>query len=420
MALFIFLSCFALWRWLERPGWKNFLVTLLFFGLAQLSKFTAVLLYPLFLLIFLGAVAGDRSQGFRKLFRPSFRSPDFFSTIYALLLFFIGSLFVIWAGYGFEIHSFYGLSRMGIVSCPGVGLTLKLKCLMLGLLKELSLPPVTYYYGLCHTLLDTENLLTPIYFMGQLSTKGWWYYYPLLFLIKTPLPLLLLLPARAWLTRKLSLENPPAKLTLGLTPVFFFLAFIFLNRKQIGLRHILMVYPFIFVYVSGLADSRAKTLFKGWKAKGALGLLLLWYGVGTLWIHPDYLVYFNELVGGPEGGLKISVAGEDWGQDRLHLAQYQKEHNLYPLYYRDYGEYVSADNYGLVFEPFGCENKKPGYYAVHLIRLVRSQNRNYDALYGWFSELKPIAKIHHTIYLYRVTADDLKSPLASRPCEPPP
>ncbi len=418
-ALFIFLAGFSFWRFLEKPGLTNFLAAVLVLGLAQLSKFSAVLLYPLFLIIFILAASRSGKGVLKGLFRPSWRSPDIFLSIYALILFLLGSLLVIWAGYGFEIHSFYNLSRIGIVSCPGAGITLKFKCLLLGIIKTLSLPPLTYYYGLCWTLLDTEKLINPIYFMGRLSTRGWWYYYPLMFLIKTPLPILLLIPIRVWLGRKGRLEDFVSKLLIILAPVFFFLAFIFLNRKQVGLRHILMIYPFIFVYLSGIASPGAWEKINRWK-KFALGALLVWYALGAFWIHPDYLVYFNELVGGPEGGLKISVAGEDWGQDRKHLAQYQKGKNLYPLYYRDYGEYVSAQNYGLKFERFDCENKKPGYYAIHLIRMVRSGNWNYEALYGWFRDLKPIAKVHHTIYIYQVTGEDLKSPSASQPCEPTP
>lgn len=407
--LFIFLSCLSLFNFLKKPGWLNFLLTSLTLGLAQLSKFSAILLYPLFFLLFVLWVSLDENRGFKNLFRFSISSKDFFLTIYSLLSIFILSLLIIWAGYGFETNSIYDLSSIGIETCENKAssLSLYLKCNTINVIEWLNLLPTTYFYGLGRTLLDTEKHMYPLVFLGRLTEKGLWYYYPVLFLIKTPLPIFFLLYLR--LKTKKQLEDRKTKLFLILVPLFFFLFFCLLNNKQIGLRHLLIVYPFFYIFISAITADNNPDFLKNLKLKYSLAILLIWLAIETFIAHPNHLIYFNELTLGTERGLKISVVGEDWGQDRLALARYQKEHNLYPLYYREYAGHISARLYRLEFSEYNCQNKKPGYYAVHIIHLFRPLDENYGCLYGWLKDFKPIAKINHTIYIYKINDEDLRS-----------
>jgi hypothetical protein len=54
---------------------------------------------------------------------------------------------------------------------------------------------------------------------------------------------------------------------------------------------------------------------------------VMWLVCANLWIHPHYLAYFNEFIGGPSRGhLYLTDSNIDWGQDLKRLAKYAKEH----------------------------------------------------------------------------------------------
>ena len=82
---------------------------------------------------------------------------------------------------------------------------------------------------------------------------------------------------------------------------------------HIGFRYALPILPFLFVYVSQLAEKRALrsplTL--------AVALLLVLHAGSSLRVHPHYLAYFNEPSGGPLNGWRYLIDSNlDWGQDR--------------------------------------------------------------------------------------------------------
>jgi hypothetical protein len=85
------------------------------------------------------------------------------------------------------------------------------------------------------------------FFIGYYSTQGWMFYFPILFLLKTPLPLLLggVISAYFIFHKKYSLSH-----FIWLPPVLFFLIAC-LSNVQIGQRHILVVYPFLIWMVAG-------------------------------------------------------------------------------------------------------------------------------------------------------------------------
>jgi hypothetical protein len=75
---------------------------------------------------------------------------------------------------------------------------------------------------------------------------------------------------------------------------------------NIGLRHILPIYPFLFVLLGGSAVLL-------WQSGGAwtrrcLPLLAVWQLVSCLAAYPHYLAYFNELAGGSQNGHRVLLA----------------------------------------------------------------------------------------------------------------
>lgn len=398
VSLTIFLAAFFLWRHLSSPSWISLLWAGGFLGLAQLSKFTAIFLYPIDLLIFWLAFPKREFSKLRSFFTLNPRSPDFLRGIgaYLLLVFLAGLL--IWAGYGFEIHSFHNFDQLlNPPDSPDLPATSGLHHLAVRLLSKVPFPPPTYYYGLARTINDTGQHLHPLYFLGQLSNRGWWYYYPLLAMIKLPLAVWSLFFLRLVFHKRLPPGDQLANRSLLALMLGLLFCFMFLNAKNIGLRHLLPLLPLFYVYLARLWPFAVFRRRLRWVVVG----LLLWHGGSSLSVYPDYLVYFNEAVGGPEGGLKLSVVGEDWGQDLSGLGQWMKNRGLEKIYYTPYG---SADPraYGVNYQRIPCEQGPPGIYALHIVEKRRPLEDRPADCYRWLDRFPVIHKIGHTIWIYQV------------------
>ena len=182
--------------------------------------------------------------------------------------------------------------------------------------------PEAYLYGLAYTLKTTGQRQS--YFMGEYSDCGWRSYFPMAFLIKTPVAtmILVMLGGIALVLRKsVTIENRGLLIGLGVFAFVYALTAV-CSSLNIGHRHLLPIYPILFVIAGaagGLATARAGRL--------AISGCILLLGLSTLHVHPHYVSYFNELVGGPaRGHLYLADSNIDWGQDLKRLAAYAKSH----------------------------------------------------------------------------------------------
>jgi hypothetical protein len=150
------------------------------------------------------------------------------------------------------------------------------------------------------------------YLLGKYSTTGWWYYFPVAIAVKTAPGTLLLAAAGLF-------KHPSRRTVLFvLLPAAAFLALGVAGRVDIGLRHVLIIYPLLFA----LAGHGAERLWRSRLAPVA-PLLLVWSLVETTWVAPHYLSYFNELAGGTSNGHRVLVdSNYDWGQNDLFLRRY--------------------------------------------------------------------------------------------------
>src|SRR5262249_3178018 len=151
----------------------------------------------------------------------------------------------------------------------------------------------------------------PSFLLGAYSDRGWWYYFPVAIALKAPLALLVLVAAAAVLAWK----RPAAGLAQWFVwlPPAVFLGLTMTQNINIGHRHVLGIYPFLFVAASRCA-SLAWDARRRWP-RVAIIALCAWQAVSVLRVHPDYLAYFNEAAGGPSQGWRWLVdSNVDWGQ----------------------------------------------------------------------------------------------------------
>lgn len=242
------------------------------------------------------------------------------------------------------------------------------------------------------------------YFHGRFYDHHLWYYFLAAFLLKTPLALLLLLALRV-VSQAVHREEGWADRALLFAPVAIWFLVISWRAFQIGIRYVLPVYPFLFVYASGIV---ASPLFRRRDVRLAVGALGVWLAASSLAAYPDYLPYFNAIAGGPAHGIEwLDDSNVDWGQDLVHLRRYLRAHDITdaritpmaaydPALYGIPGEYVPPHTaVGLLSNP----DPPPGIYAVsvHLLNRAKlSPNLAVDPL----KDLHPIAELGHTIWVF--------------------
>lgn len=197
--------------------------------------------------------------------------------------------------------------------------------------------PEAYLYCLAGTTARADVRMG--YLMGQVSPTGWWYYFPVAFLLKMPaatIAVMVLAAAAAVHFRRYGdtgLSLPAASndasfrrdsvLVMVVFECVYWLASIN-THLNIGHRHLLPVYPPLFV----LAGAAGWWLSSTRRAAGVFcGLLVAGTAVTNLLTWPHYIAYFTELIGGPAQGPKyLSDSNVDWGQDLKFLARYLRGH----------------------------------------------------------------------------------------------
>ena len=195
------------------------------------------------------------------------------------------------------------------------------------LLVHLSiLLPKYYLYGMDLVMNDVQNG-RPAFLLGQVSQTGWWYYFPVAFVLKTSVPFLLLTVAgivwtawsvirRKWLDGIYLLIPPLAYLALSMT-----------SHLDIGVRHIMPVFPF-FAIMGGAAVAAflgPDRLQQFQIPAIAAAALAVWIGLIIYTTFPDYTTYFSPFAGGSANGWRLlSDSNVETGQDVKDLASFIK------------------------------------------------------------------------------------------------
>ena len=184
------------------------------------------------------------------------------------------------------------------------------------------------------------------FFLGEYSEEGWWSYYIVAFIIKTPIGSLLLIAGSLIFHCQGTPLRRHEAIFLLLPVVCIFLATT-QAKVNIGLRHILMVYPFLFILAARLATIAFQ---RRWIGRVLIGAPVILTAVSALRIAPHQLAYFNELVGGPEQGYRyLSDSNLDWGQDLKGVQEYMAKEEVPMIYFSYFGTAPPA-YYGIRYQ----------------------------------------------------------------------
>ena len=267
--------------WLEQPNARTAALFGACSAMAMLSKMSAVVFLPVcFGCALVWYVAAERPKPGAFLLNARRLLPTFAFGIV------VGAL-VVWATYRFSFGK-----------AP---------------LLNISTPAPEFFAGIRDAMAHNQHG-NRSYLLGERSLKGFWYFFPVVLAVKTPLALLfLLVPGAVFALRRYTCGWLPLAFSLGILIVGIY------SRINIGVRHILPIYmgfallgAFAVRALLDLASSRT------W-ISAAVAVLLIWFAGSSLAAHPDYIPYFNELAGSHPENIVVD-SDLDWGQDIKRLA----------------------------------------------------------------------------------------------------
>jgi tetratricopeptide (TPR) repeat protein len=411
-AALVFVGTWAFWHASRALTGFNLLLVSLLFGLAAITKHSFLAILPIWLAVALLQVFGREPLPFRL---PGFSGVAARSWEKMLLL---SLLFVsaaaaaygfVWAAYGFRFSAVPGgMTALFMTEVSPAQRTLVGPIQWLA--HEYHLLPEAFVAGFLYNLKVWKHAA---YLLGEISPDGFWGYFPIAFAVKTPLPTLLLSAAAlgAFLLRRRW-----SAYGWLLLPVVVYFALAILSRFNIGIRHLLPIYPFLFVLVGAAA-------WQIWQsgsrvARGGLALLALW----QVWIaastHPHYLAYFNELAGGPKNGHQVLLDSNlDWGQDLKGLKRWLDVQGIARVQLVYFGtsepSYYGVDDFYSVKNlerwPASGEATLPEYLAVSANFLYGGELFLPPELAERLRRYQlraPVASIGHSILVFKVSLDD--------------
>jgi len=397
-ALAYLLFVFVLYRYHRLPSFRSALLLGLVTGVALVTKFSLVIVGPIFAIAMVAWILRAPSRGINR-----------GQIVRHALVAGLVALAVINLAYRFQRQPILA----GDVAWVAARTPEYASAVMSGISALSILFPTYFLFGLYNTVLHNHTGHAS-FLLGQYSDTGWWYYFPVAFALKTTVAFLgLSLAALLWALWRLFVKHD-TKLLFLLGPIAVYVAVSLTSGINIGIRHFLPVYPLLFILAALLLD-RVLRISKWRYVTGILvALLIATMGLETVRAYPDYISYLNQLRGNQPGWHLLSDSNVEWGDDVKAVAAYLHAHGETRL-----SGAVSAG--WLTFRFFGVDyfdicpprQKDPirtNYVAIGASFLNGScvpgsaelPEKERENMFAAYRDQKPEAVFGNSIYLYRV------------------
>lgn len=356
----ILISAYYFLRSINSPSKKNIAIAGLTFGLAQLLKFSALLLAPFFVIIVLILLT---EKIIKEIKSPVVENK--FKKIFKFIYIDLGRLLLIFIIGGILIYLTYALFTLNYPlekqtsDTSSILLSLNNNYLtesVLSMSQNTVLRPISEYFMGILMVMKRSSEGSANYFLGKVSNEGNLYYFPAIFFMKETLPTLMIILTALilclWNILKTIAKGGKhiknkffeylttnfSEFSMIIFVVGYWLLSIYSNLN-IGFRHIIPTLPFIYIlsiqsikklfYIvpqaiperlsERMVNIINKILNLGIKYIILSGLLI-WLIIGTVSTKPYYLSRFNEFFGGTFNGYKYATDSNfDWGQDLKRL-----------------------------------------------------------------------------------------------------
>lgn len=450
----ILFSIFCFLNFLNSPTKKNLFFAGLAFGIAQAIKFSAILLIPyIFFIGFIFAlVKSAESESF-----------SYIKTFYGVINQIKNSFLIMAIGYIAIIYPLYFISTYNYpIEKQTIDTTLLVNGFQIDFLADLNIkmaqnrilrPFAEYMLGVLMVLRRTAGG-NNAFFMGELSSHGWWYYFPLIYILKesvSALIILLIALIVSLIGIIKSAADSSGKISSKIMEYFSthfteFSMIVFIaiywassmsNPLNIGVRHILPTIPLFYILAassfkkwfslkpiplpisfSEKFSNVMRKIFNFGTKTFILSSLIIWLIAGTSIVSPYFLSSFNDFAGGKFNGYEYATDSNfDWGQDLKRLKAWT-DLNLEPT------EKIAVDYFGggnpkyylgSQFEPWWSSRGNPKDENIHWLAIsVNTLQGSFAGLapdfyrnpadeYRWLENYKnPADKAGAAIFIYRL------------------
>jgi len=409
------LALYALANWVDNPTWFATGFLGIAIGMAIASKLSAVLFLlgcAAALLIICLIRSGKSLQG-RSVWKVGGK----------ILASFVVAYIVIWAGYLFSVSPVQASRPHALVDrffSHNKGIQKSLDALL-----ETPLP--------AGQLPETIRVLAAhnkgghsAFFLGEWRRHGWWYFFPVMLLVKTPAPFLLLGFIGSLLLMCSIGRGHDWRKSLPAVFALMILSLSLSSKITVGLRHIFGVYVLLAIVSGYVASELWDSVRQRLLSRVIVGGVVIWLAVCSILAHPDYLAYFNFFASGhPE---RIEVDSDlDWGQDLARLSKWLHVHGVQDVALSYFGTAdlrhadlptfhelvpyqkttgwiaISAYNRALP-SPF-LVNQLPNIAPYYYIPWNFDSHKQEAGPFAWLMAYEPTARVGSSIFIYHIPPD---------------
>jgi len=347
VSCFLFASVYAFYRYLKERSSLRLIECGFVAGLTLAAKHSGVLVLPTLMLLALGELflirartevaAGPAPPVRASVNKPALRLTAALAAITAV------AIIVLWSFYGFRFQARPGNLEMTpslaqYMRGSGALPALKNPVLFFPISESarFHLLPESYLYGWADVLIGSANP-RPSYIFGRLHPHGLWFYFPMVVLIKSTLGMLILL-ALGLASQALRRNQFRRETIFVALPPAFYLGMSMTSGMNMGVRHILPIYPFLLTLAAAGAWALANN-HRAWRF--AIAALVAFHIISSLRTYPFYTAYSNEAWGGPAKTYRVlGDSNVDWGQALKTVKQYLDRHDIHDCWFAYFG---SAD-----------------------------------------------------------------------------
>ncbi len=400
-ALGVLLTLWSWWRLVQQPSNKRAIVCGLALAFAAGSKLSCLALLPLLLILLLFWIRhGNSSLSTDEPWRPA-------QAVKAFFLVCLTTGVALWAVYGFAIGPIYvpndpyGFSARSEYYARAIPFSFLVpKKTAYWMVSHLPMPAPAFWRGIATVLAQVDEGQRTFLF-GDVSLKGWPYFYLVVAVLKLTTPCWLLLFLTAGWSRIEWRNRYDAFIPIaGLVWLFCVASF---SHFQLGIRHILPLIPLLFIVIS---IGTVHLLRKGKLIRRLTILCLAFAPVPGALIHPGYLSFINLFSGGPDHGyLYLTDSNYDWGQDFHQALGYIETHP---------DETIRMDVFGnFEYEALGLDRYRlthsvdvypePGTYLIGATCLQGFGMRGSPGPHPWLLLQEPDERLGWSIFVYRIS-----------------
>jgi dolichyl-phosphate-mannose-protein mannosyltransferase len=394
------LLLFALYRYLGCPAWARAAAVGAGGGVACLAKFSMLLVVPILVVTFAIMIYLAPRYGWR---RERIWAHAGLAAVVALL--------VINASYGFHSRHLLPSDEQWIAeSFLGHSAIVKPAVLVLSYIL-----PTDFLLGVIWQIWHNQVGHNG-YLLGEYSATGWWYYFPIAFALKTPLPFLAAsIMAIGWCAFRGFVQRDRTCLFL-LAALAIYVGVSLVARINIGVRYFLPAYALLFVMAGAALDRFIR--FRRARPAGmafAAGVLA-WMVFEAARAYPNHIPYMNQLASGRPHWQYLSDSNVEWGDDVRELANYLRARGETQVRSAVLGgflvlRYYNIENVDLI-HPEEAVNTKTRYVAIGASFLngstvpgrVHGRQLTEDErvhLFAAYKSRQPEAVIGGSIFVYR-------------------